>query len=169
MHIITHELLNTLERENELKVMKKEQTGSVIGLNYFISPKLSIRLYKPKVVFINSKSITLEMSKINTGLTSLLRRCDDLITQKIDIDLEGKIKYNICYDNEKNNTILLRCYLPSYKSKYLIKYMVEGKESIFKLPNSNTCLDEVIIDIRNIWYNNNKIGYNLELKYVHIY
>lgn len=170
MHIVTHELLNALERENELNVVKKEQTGAIVGLNYFISPKLSIRLYKPKVLFVNPKSITLEMSKINTGLLGLLRRCDTMIMGKIDEqDKQEKIKYNIFYENENNNTFCLRCYLPAYKSKYLIKYVVEGNESIFKLPNTNCQLDEVIIDIRNVWISNNKIGYNLELKYIHIY
>lgn len=175
MHIITHELLNNIEKNDELKIIKKEQTGSFSGTNFFITPTLSIKLYKPKVIFVNPKTITLEMSKINTGLLSLLRRCDKMIMDKISDDIpefDEKIKYNIFYENEKNNTICLRCYLPSfnnsYKTKYFIKYMEEGNETYFKLPRINMILDEAVLDIRNIWCNN-KLGYNLELKYIHVY
>ena len=167
MQIITHDLLNTLEKNDEIKLIKKEQTGSMIGLNYFISPKLSIKLYKPKVIFINAKTITLEMSKINTGLIGLLKRCDNIISNKIETN--EQIKYGIFYENETNNTICLRCYLPNFKSKYLIKYIEENKEIPFRLPNLHSTIDEVIIDIKNIWLNNNKLGYNLELKIVNIY
>lgn len=173
MQIITHDLLNTFEKNNELNFLKKEQTGSINGLNYFILPKLSIKLYKPKVSFINKKSITFEISRINTSIISLLRRCDEMIINKLENDIpniKNTSKYNIFYENENNNTICIRCYLPCYKTKYLIKYMEEDKEMPFKLPKLNSTLDEVVIDIRNMWYNNdNKLGYNLELKYIHVY
>lgn len=176
MQIISHELLNGLEKNDEIKIIKKEQTGSMVGLNYFISPKLSIKLYKPKVIFVNPKTITFEMSKINTGLLGLLRRCDQIITDKIktqdhedSLDLDKKIKYGIFYENESNNTICLRCYLPAFKTKYLIKYIEEREEVPFKLPRSNSVIDEVIIDIKNVWVSGNKIGYNLELKIVNVY
>lgn len=170
MNIITNELLNSLEKNDEIKIMKKEQTGAMVGFNYFILPKLSIKLYKPKVIYVNSKSITFEMSKINTGLVNLLKRCDSLIMNKLLFEnVDSQVKYNIFYENENNNTICLRCYLPCYKSKYSIKYYEENVEKIFRLPRSNTILDEVVIDIRNIWCNNNKLGYNLELKYIHVY
>lgn len=170
-NIITHELLNLLEKNNEINVIKKEQTGSIIGLNYFVSPKLSIKLYKPKVIFVNPKTITFEMSKINTGLLGLLRRCDTIITDKIknDTDIDEKIKYGIFYENETNNTFCLRCYLPCYKSKYLIKYIEEKQEMHFKLPRLHSTIDEVVIDIKNVWLNGNKIGYNLEVKIIKVY
>lgn len=175
MQIITQELLNLLEKNDEIKIIKKEQTGSIVGLNYFISPKLSIKLYKPKVLFVNSKTIIFEMSKINTGLLGLLRRCDQIITDKIKtqndefLDLDKKIKYGIFYENELNNTICLRCYLPAFKTKYLIKYIEERQEIPFKLPRSSSIIDEVIIDIKNVWVSGNKIGYNLELKIINVY
>lgn len=172
MQIITHDLLNVLEKNDELNFLKKEQTGYITGINYFILPKLSIKLYKPKVTFINTKSITFEMSKVNTSLINLLRRCDEMVIDKLNsnmLDTKEKTKYNIFYENDKNDTICIRCYLPCYRSKYLIKYVEENNETTFKLPKLNCILDEVILDIRNIWYNNDKIGYNLELKYIHVY
>lgn len=170
--MLTNEFLNLLEKNDELKIIKKDQTGNFVGVNYFITPKISIKLYKPKVVFVNSKTVTFEMSKINTGLVNLLRRCDALILDKINNLTQaedGLIKYNIFYENENNNNIYLRVYLPSYKNKYLIKYIEENKETFFKLPKLNSTIDEVIIDIKNVWYNNKKMGYNLELKCINIY
>lgn len=172
MYILTHEFLNTIEKNKELKIIEKEQTGNFVGMNYFITPKISIKLYKPKVLFVNSKNITFEMSKINTGLIGLLKRCDNVIMEDLNklIDIEeNTVKYNIFYENDNSNNIYLRAYLPCYKSKYLIKYLEEGKETHFKLPRVNSILDEVVLDIRNLWFNNNKIGYNLELKYINIY
>ena len=71
--------------------------------------------------------------------------------------------YNIMSEID-NDKFTIRCYLPNFKGKHLIKYYVDKNEEMFKLPRVNTVIDNCIIEIRNIWKTNDKSGFNIELK-----
>ena len=54
------------------------------------------------------------------------------------------------------------------RNKYFIKVELNNcygnEESKFWLPPKNSTYDSVILEIRNMWLNDEKVGFNLELK-----
>ena len=164
--IINSEVLSELINSEQLKIVKKRQQHSD-NFNYYFSPSIGLNLWKPKVMIINPKFIVLEFNKIeHMSLLILLRdinkKLQKLVKNK-NSELFNTDIYNIMSEID-NDKFTIRCYLPNFKGKHLIKYYVDKNEEMFKLPRVNTVIDNCIIEIRNIWKTNDKSGFNIELK-----
>jgi hypothetical protein len=161
--ILNSDILQELIISKTLKIIKKSQKISN-NSNYYFTPSIGIKLYKPKIMYSNLKSIVFEFDKYEfLNLLQLLRSINNKLQYKLKTDyseLFDKDIYNIMSEQDEKFTI--RCYLPNKNGKYFIK---SNDLSLgFKLPKSNSYLDEALIEIRNVWCNDSKYGFNLELK-----
>jgi hypothetical protein len=153
---------------NEITIIRKSQK-TTSDFNYFLSPNLTVNLYGGRVMIITKDYIVLEFSKLEKeGLYIMLKTIDKYIINYL----------KECFSISEKNTIYslysetdayftLRISLPNYKYKYSIKCYDKNDNQIpFKLPIVNEIIKESILDIRNLWNSNNRIGYNLQLKIV---
>lgn len=163
--ILDSKVLSDLIYNNELKILKKKQQKPE-NSNYYFNPSLALNLWKSKVMFRNPKFIVLEFSKVeHINLLILLRDINiklQNLLKKQNSELYNKNIYNIMSETDDKFTI--RCYLPNYKGKYLVKYFINNTEEVFRLPNINTVIDNCLIEIRNVWKTGDKCGFNIELK-----
>lgn len=153
----------------QLSVQKQKNTkGS--NDNFFFSPRLFLRLYKPKVIKQDISHITLLYEKDKAHLLySLLKKIEEAlyknIHSKFNLPSNAK-KYNIIYETDTGFS--LKLYLPKNNNTYCVK-MYEKEDNVsneirFKFPKLNSTLDNCEIEIKNIWLKNNTFGFNLELK-----
>lgn len=165
--ILNSEILSELIQDNKLAVLKKHQQNSD-NSNYYFNPSIGLNLWRSKVMIKNSKFIVLEFNKIDhINLLILLRdinvKLQTILKQK-DSELYNKNIYNIM--SEIDDKFTIRCYLPNYKGKYLIKYFINKEENVFRLPLVGAIIDNCTIEIRNLWKIKDKCGFNIELKSV---
>ena len=138
--------------------------------NFSISPLLCLRIYNVKVLISDTKYIVLEFDKIENGsLFMLLLKIDKHITEYLKniFNFPDNITFHSIY-SDVDTKFTLRCYLPQTNNKYNIKYYVDNQEETFQCLHKNSVLKEVIIDVKNIWQNKDRVGYNLELKKVYL-
>lgn len=163
--IVNSELLTDLLKNNTITILKKRQKDSNDS-NYYFTPNIGLNLWNAKIMFINSKFLVLEFNKIDhINLLTLLRYVDSSLQKLLkskNSELFNVDIYSIMSETEDKFTI--RCYLPNYRGKYLIKYYVNDSDELFKLPKLNSIIDNCVIEIRNVWGKNNKYGFNIELK-----
>jgi hypothetical protein len=167
--ILTNDILNQLINNQELKVMTKRQPQTN-NYNYYLSPNIGFCLYNPKIIVVNPKFLVLQFNKVdNINLLNLLRNASESIykhVKKSNYIVETTKFYHI--ESEQENTFSIRCYLPHVRNKYFIKVELNNcygnEESKFWLPPKNSTYDSVILEIRNMWLNDEKVGFNLELK-----
>jgi hypothetical protein len=161
--LLNSEVLNELIVSKTLKIMKKSQKIAN-NSNYYFIPSIGIKVYKPKIVYSNYKWVVFEFDKYEFyNLLKLLQIINDKLQYKLKADyseLFDKDIYNII--SERDDKFTLRCYLPNKNGKYFIK--CNESNYVFKLPKINCYLDEALIEIRNVWCNDSKYGFNLELK-----
>jgi len=154
-----------LVQSGELKVLKKRQKVAE-NVNYYFNPNLSIKLFDAKAMIVTQKHIVLEFDKVkHFGLLQFLRSINNILINFVkskDCDLFDKSIYSLM--SELENTFTIRCHLPNYKGKYFIESSMSGQKQIFKLPRLNCKIDIATIEIRNIWGQDNKYGFNIELK-----
>lgn len=172
--ILNQFILNGLVFNNELKVFKYSKSGNF--KNYFFSPNISIKLYNPKVTWIDGNSISFSFQKYatikdnkivindNINLLNLLKSIDEAL-----INAYNKYKENYghnslsvtpCLFYEKDDFFYVKCNLPNRNGKYHIK----STDDLFVKPLLNTNYKSVTVDIRNIWETANKTSFKLELK-----
>lgn len=161
--ILNSEVLDNIVNDNTLKILKRNQ--KIEGnCNYYFTPNIGLNLYNSRVKFVDKKFIVFEFDKYkNFSLLALITRINDVLKNKVRSDyseLFTKEIYNLFSEDE--NTFTLRCYLPNYNGKYSI-YTNFGK---FNIPRVGCCYNVVTIEIRNIWKNGDKYGFNNELKSV---
>lgn len=166
--IINSEVLSELINSGNLKIVKKIQKNSE-NFNYYFNPSIGMNLWKAKIMIVNPKFIVLEFNKrehmnllillrdINTKLQKLVRTKN---SELFNINI-----YNIMSEIE-DDKFTIRCHLPNFKGKYLIKSYINTNDETFKLPSINTIVDNCVIEIRNIWKIGEKVGFNIELKSV---
>lgn len=162
--VLNSQILLELNKNKSLKLDKKYQKNSS-NYNFFINPNISIKLYNSKVVDISNNHIVFEYDKKNyLNLFILLKNINENILNlyKKSDSYEDKTIYNLYIDKE--DTFTIRCYLPHFKLKYFINHFENETQKSFNLPRKGCIYDEVIIDIRNLWVKDNKVGFNLELK-----
>jgi len=164
--IINSEVLSELINSEQLKVLKKRQQNSD-NFNYYFSPSIGLNLWRSKVMIVNPKFIVFEFNKIeHMNLLILLRDIDNKLQRLVkskNSELFNTSIYKLMSEID-NDKFTIRCYLPNFKGKHLIKCYVDNNEEIFKLPRVNTIIDNCVIEIRNIWKTNDKSGFNIELK-----
>lgn len=146
----------------ELAFFKTNQKNSN-NINYFFTPTISINLYKCKVIYRTNKNITIQFDKIlNKSLYLMLSSMHNQLSAFVNINTDNKKFYPIVYETDTKFSI--QCYLPHKIDKYFISCTFDKEECAFTLPNINSYLDMVNIEIRNIWETKDKIGYNIEIK-----
>lgn len=167
--ILNSKVLHELISSNTLQLVEKHQKQS--GKNYFFMPTISLQLYKAKVSWIDAykKNISFVYNKYeNQTLYTLLKNINmDLIT--FYKDKYNNKKSSSMFFYEKDEYFYIKCYLPNIKYKYFINsFFNDIKEPTFKMPYVGTIYSTVIIDIKNIWEQENNYGFNLELKETYI-
>lgn len=164
--ILTSELLDNLD----LKIMKKNQKDTN-NTNYYFTSLIGLNLYNAKVIVSNTKFLVLQFDKIkNYNLLLLLRKTNNFLQNELKkrySELFNENIYSLVSESDKDDTFSIRCYLPSYKGHYNIKYDLDGIQP-FKLPKVNHIINIATVDIRNLWKSNDVLGFNLELKSVKI-
>lgn len=171
--IINSEILPDLK----IKILKKTQKISC-NHNYYFSPNMGMHLYNAKVVFINPKFIVFEFNKrTHLNLLLLMRKTNDRLQTELKknfSELFDKEIYDIV--SEKEESFSIRCFLPNSLSKIAgigtrEKYNIicqnsQNENLSFKLPRLECIFSEITIEIKNVWENGDKRGFNIELKSV---
>ena len=167
VYLLTSETLNNLKHTTGISLLEKTQKNNSYK-NYYFTPNIGVKLFNPKVVFIDKKSMTIEVDKWKyAGLMTMLNNINTTL-------LELYKKKTTCHTTliypffvEKDNTILFRLYLPNFRGKYNITSFVNNEDDVFTIPRSGMVYDYIIFEIRNIWEQGDiKTGFNLELKCV---
>jgi len=162
--ILNSEIIDELKTNKIINLNKKYQKNSS-DYNFFITPNIGFKLYNVKISDISINHIVFEYSKKDyLNLFVFLKKVNEHIIDlyKNSDSYESKTIYNLFVDKQDSFTI--RCHLPHNKFKYFITNYENNIEKIFNLPKKYSTIDEVYIDIRNLWIKNEKVGFNLELK-----
>jgi hypothetical protein len=163
--ILSSNVFQELIDHGKLNVVRKTQ--KLGGYNYFITPNMGIKLHHGKVIESNSNYIVLQFDKRNALTLMMMMKS---INSKLLDYIEGSyalgtvVKYEMFQDKE--DTFSVRCFLPHYKNKYHIETYLKGDKIPWVIPRKNSVLEQVYVDIRNLWHKNEKLGYNLEVKVI---
>jgi hypothetical protein len=166
--LLTSDVIRGLCSDGRLTVIEKKQKNGG-DYNYYITPNLAFRLYRGKVIVSDTKYIVLQFDKYtNLNLLHLLRTTTSCISNylKSCIDINTDLIYPLC--SEQDNTFTIRMSLPHVRQKYFIeaKSLEENEVIPFRKPFVGTILTEAQAEIRNLWQNKGRIGFNIELKHV---
>jgi hypothetical protein len=165
VYLLTSESLNELLQSNQLNMLKKNQK---FGTNYYFTPNIGIRLYNAKVIFSDRKNITFQFDKWkNQSLYKMLQYINTILLQKYKKSSNKipDVNYNLFYETEDHFNI--RVYLPFSKSKYNIHVHDNDPEKSsleFKIPRNGIVYDVIVLEIRNVWEQDTRSGFNIELK-----
>lgn len=164
--VLNTQVLKDLMERNALNVVRKTQKNSANDVNFFFSPSIGLELYNPQVSFVDLKTVVLTFCKgKDINLLIMLRYINKTLLSFLNPSEHQKV-YDIF--TESDSTFSLRCYLPSFKGKYSIKFYEDADEKRFKFPRLNSTLPYVLLDIKNIWCSNNRYGYNLVVTEIRI-
>jgi hypothetical protein len=169
MPILYSNVLKDLVETDTLKILKKSQKVSG-NSNYYFTPNLSLELYNPKVMFVTPKFIVLEFDRVkHASLLTLIKGINSTLLYQLRkrySELYSKNIYDIV--SEKESTFTIRCFLPNSSGKYFINCTNNQNETLtYKLPRVSSQYDIATVEIRNVWVNGEKSGFNIELKNVH--
>jgi hypothetical protein len=140
--------------------------------NYIIHPNIGIKLFNPKVSWIDpsGKNLCFCFNKYEyLSLLIMLKNINRIINYKYNTKYHKNSNVSLFY--EKGDVFYIKCFLPNSGSsksnrKYNITFHTDEDNINFRLPMIGCVYKNVIIDIRNIWANNISCGINLELKEV---
>jgi len=167
--ILNSETLHDLISNDMLKLLEQPQRGS--GTNYFFIPNIALRLYNPKITWIDpyKKHMSFSFNKFdNIHLYTLLKHINTSLSTFYKKTAYNPTHYIHSFMYEKGNYFYIKCYLPNTNGKYQINSFFDSVEESFVIPKLNYTFDSVIIDIKNIWKKDNQAGFNLELKETYI-
>lgn len=144
--------------------------------NYFFGPNIAIKLYSPKVTYVDANSISFGFEKTcmvdgqikdNLNLFLLLKKINETLIGLYSVYKETRghqmtDQVPCLYNTVGDNLYYIRCTLPSANGKYFIK----TDNGYFTKPRVGAVYSNVTIDIRNIWEipRTGKNGFRLELK-----
>lgn len=166
--LLNSAIIRDLCTDGRITIIEKKQRNSG-DYNYYITPNLAIQLYRGKVIVSDPKYIVLQFDKYTSiGLLQMLRTTTSCISEylKSCIDINNDLIYPLC--SEQENTFTIRICLPHVGKKYFIETKLIGENEIipFRRPSVGTILTEARIEVRNLWQNKGRIGFNNELKNV---
>lgn len=167
--ILNTEIINDIISTNTLQFIEKFQRGS--GKNYFFTPTISIKLYNPKITWIDpyKKNLSFSLSKSNNlNLYIMLKHINSSLTNMYKHKAYNPLSNISPFFYEKGDFFYIKCYLPNTNKKYQISSFFNNTEESFIIPQIGYIYNTVIIDIRNIWEKNDNAGFNLELKETYI-
>lgn len=165
MLISSSSSLYELIHNRQLSIIKKIQKTND-AYNYYFNPSISIEIFKPKVIICNQNYMVFEFNKYeNLGLYKMLESINEQLYNflKNFYPIQTEMCYKIFSDIE-GDKFTIRCHLPKVGRKYLITSKFSNNDVPFILPKVNCIFDSITIDIKNIWEQNNRVGFNLELK-----
>jgi hypothetical protein len=167
--ILNSEVMNDLISTDTLKLIEKPQRGSS-GKNYFFTPTIGLKLYNPKITWIDplKKNISFSFNKYdNFNLYTMLKYINKSL-----VSIYKKQAYNPI-DNvspfyyEKGDYFYIKCYLPNINGKYHITSLFNNIQENFTIPRVGYSYSAIVLDIKNIWEKDNA-GFNLELKETYV-
>lgn len=171
--VLTSDKIKSLCSDGCLTIVKKSQKNTG-NYNYYITPNLALNLYGGKVIVSDQKYLVLQFEKYdkdscsNLNLLNFLRTTTSCISDylKSCTDINTELMYPLF--NEHDTTLTLRVYLPHVRQKYFIETkLIEENEVVpFKRPMVGVVIRQARVDIRNLWQNKGRVGFNLELKYL---
>jgi hypothetical protein len=168
VYLLTLETLKSLKNSKGLQLLEKNQKNNIYK-NYYFTPNIGLKIFNAKVLFVDNKSMTIEVDKWKyPGFITMLREIDEELL-KLYHEKSNQVSENVySFFMEKENTILFRMSLPNYRGKYNItSYTNSSDQDVFTLPRSGMIYNYIIFEIRNIWEQlGKKTGFNLELKCV---
>lgn len=167
--VLNSTILNELTTSNTLYLQKKFTKKDVV--NYFFVPNIGLKLYKAKISWIDpfKKHVSFSFNKYESS--SLLDLLKSVYTKLI-ILFKAKTGTDTLVSPfyfEKGDNFFIRCYLPNTKGKYNIESLFNNIPEQFSIPRLLYTYDVIIVDIRNIWVDSTRAGFNLELKEVASY
>lgn len=155
---------------DRFNILKKRQLNGD-DYNYFFTPGIKMTLYSPKVFYVDEKYIVFEFDRKNANLYGMFKKKNEHILSVLRYqctELIDKEIYN--FYTEKENTFVVRVYLPRIKSRqmsYNIKAFNENHlEVAFYKPNKNVIYKSIDVEIKNLWQKKDTYGFNIELKSV---
>lgn len=160
--------LNDLIDSGQLTMIRKAQRDTS-SFNYYITPKLTFTLYNATVFIRTPQYIVFKFSKTDClnlllSLRAIDARLKGYLFWKYGLDKDLFTDHPIASEDETHFTI--RCHLPQYKNKYLIHEEWEGQEVKFMMPNVGKVYKSAYLELKNIWENGKRLGYNIELKQI---
>lgn len=167
--ILNSEIINDLISTNSLQLIEKYQRRS--GKNYFFTPTISLKLYNPKVTWIDSskKNVSFLFHKYdNLTLYTMLKNINSSLVNFYKNKAYNPINNIAPFYYEKGDYFYIKCYLPNMNNKYLVSSLFNDIEEQFNIPRVGMIYNYVILDIRNIWEKETLAGFNLELKETYI-
>lgn len=169
MHVmLTCDTIRGLCSSGRLTIIQKSQKNSD-NFNYYITPNLTLQLFGGKVIVSDPKYLVLQFDRVaSISLLNLLRTTSSCLSDylKSCVDVDTELIYPLF--SEQESTFTIRIYLPHVKRKYFIEtYITDDDEVVpFRTPRIGAVLKEARVEIRNLWQNKGRIGFNLELKYL---
>lgn len=163
--ILNSEIMNDLVSTDTLKLIEKYQRGS--GKNHFFTPTIGLKLYNPKVTWVDpyKKNLAFSFSKNNNlNLYTMLKHINTSLSSIYKQKAYNPIDNISSFFYEKGEYFYIKCYLPNTNKKYQIISFFNDSEEPFNVPRTGASYNTVIVDIRNIWEKDNHAGFNLELK-----
>lgn len=164
--VVNSDVIRGLCTDGRLTIIQKAQRNGG-GYNYYITPNLVLVLYGGKVIVSDLKYLVLQFDRFeNINLLNLLRTTNSCISDylKSCIDIDVELLYPLF--SEQETTFTIRIYLPHVRQKYFIETTYDNEVVPFRIPRVGVVLREARIEIRNLWKNKGRIGFNLELKYL---
>jgi hypothetical protein len=165
VYLLTSESLTNLIQEGKLNILKKSQK---LGTNYFFTPTIGIKLYNPKVIFTDRKNITFQFDKrTNLNLYKMLEYINSILMKKYKNSSQTIPELNYNLFSENDDYFNIRVFLPYSKGKYDIQVLdnqSHAEFTPFRIPNKGAVYDIIVVEIRNIWEQPSRSGFNLELK-----
>lgn len=170
VYLLTSETLKFLMNSKGLQLLEKNQKNNIYK-NYYFTPNIGIKLFNPKVLFVDNKTMTIEVDKWKyPGFMNMLNEINEQLLNLYHLKSNCSSENVYSFFVEKENTVVFRLYLPNFRGKYNItSYTNSTEPEVFKLPCSGMIYNYLIFELRNIWEQNGiKTGFNLELKCVNI-
>jgi len=151
------------------KCQKQQRTDQVTNnaYNYYIQPKLAIKLYNAQVSLVNERYIVFVFDKFrDSSLLVLLKNISSSILRQLERVDSVNVEQSFPVFSETETLFTIRCSLPSFRGKYHIQQFEDGTLQQFRLPRTKATIESVQLEIRNLWVLDNRLGFNLELKIV---
>lgn len=168
--ILNSEIMNDLLTTDTLKLIEKFQRGSS-GKNYFFTPTIGLKLYNPKITWVDpyKKNVSFSFNKHeNINLYTMLKNINNSLKNLYKNKAYNPVETVSPFYYEKGDYFYIKCYLPQTNKKYHITSFFNDTEEAFIIPKIGCTYSSIVVDIKNIWEKDNQSGFNLELKETYI-
>lgn len=137
-------------------------------MNYYISPSVGLKLHRPAVLISQPGYIVFKfLKKDNQTLMNLMNNINTWLSNSLKSTFYiDPRKTFYPFFSELQDAFTLRCSLPQSAGRYNIHHERNGIATEYFQIHIDTLVSVACVDFRNIWELDNKLGYNLELKYI---